>query len=372
MPRRKRQPNLYEREGIWYARLLRPEGGRVRVSTGLTDRAAAAEWLARQERDLQATASGRSPEAERHTVGEALSHYVDVTCATKAPRTREMYDFAARTVSAVLGQIRVNALTREDVQRYLSRRVADGYARSTILKERITLKAALEEAARRKLLIGSAAALVPEFSFRYVPRRVFLPREALPVLLAHLEPERRAFVLVAVFGGLGHAELEALTWPDDKGTHLRVPGTKTAERDRMIPINAELRAALDAIPGEHSGPVLVPWMNVNRDLRRACERAGIGRVTCHDLRRSFGSWLAQANVSTKAIGTLLGHAPGSTMADRTYSVLNDASLTEAVGRLAAEPCVSGVSSADPKRSETGTKRHTDEPANRAPDKEKAP
>jgi len=103
----------------------------------------------------------------------------------------------------------------------------------------------------------------------------------------------------------------------------------------VIPICPELRSVLDETPrAERHGSVVVPWMNVNRDLGRACERAGIEpRVTCHDLRRTFGSWLAQAGVSTKAIGTLLGHAPGSRMADLTYSVLTDETLTEAVGRL---------------------------------------
>jgi integrase len=56
-------------------------------------------------------------------------------------------------------------------------------------------------------------------------------------------------------------------------------------------------------------------------------------VTAHDLRRTFGSWLAQRGVSTKAIGELLGHAPGSRMADLTYSVLTDDALRAAVDKL---------------------------------------
>jgi integrase len=348
MPRRPKTPrNLYFRDGIWYARIRQRDGSKRRVSTGLADREAAILWRDREEQRAQRVASGLSPEAQAHSVADALDWWLRNRCVDRKPKTRTMYEYATRCLRDYLGPVPVNALTREDVQGYFQHRL-EGVedpknpgerigmvARSTVLKERITLRAALLAAAERGLFVRTIEQTLPPFRFRYVPRRVFLRFEDFPRLLAELEPHRRWWVRVVVYSGAGHAEVEALDWGDDQGSVLRIPGTKTETRDRLIPIGPELRAVLDEVPkADRRGPIVEPWLNVNRDLGRACERASIEpRVTAHDLRRTFGSWLAQRGVSTKAIGELLGHAPGSKMADLTYSVLTDETLRDAVGRL---------------------------------------
>jgi integrase len=258
-----------------------------------------------------------------------------------------LYEYSASCISEVLGKIPVNVLARKDVQGYFTRR-CEGLpdpkhegkrigkvARSTVLKDRITLRAALKAAAERGLFHASLEQVVPPFQFSYVPRRVFLRLEDFPRLLAELEAPRKFWVRVVVYSGCGHREVEGLDWGDDQGTVLHVGGTKTATRDRLVPIGDELRAVLAEVPAaDRHGAIVAPWLNVNRDLGRACLRAGIvPRVTAHDLRRTFGSWLAQRQVSTKTIGALLGHAPGSRMADLTYSVLTDESLAAAVAKL---------------------------------------
>lgn len=55
------------------------------------------------------------------------------------------------------------------------------------------------------------------------------------------------------------------------------------------------------------GPVLRSWANACADLRAACKRAGIERVTPHTFRHTFGSWLVQAGVDTLVVGRLTGH-----------------------------------------------------------------
>jgi len=112
-----------------------------------------------------------------------------------------MYDLAARTLAARLGRIPVNALELEDVQRYYQGRLEDGVARSTVAKERITLRGALLAAAARKRLLKPVESVLPPFAFKYVPRRVFLRREDFPRLLAELDPDRARFVRVVVFSG---------------------------------------------------------------------------------------------------------------------------------------------------------------------------
>lgn len=370
MPRRKKPSrNLYCRDGIWYARVVQADGRKARISTGLADEQAAAEWLRRRERDEQVAASA-PPTAPPYSVVEALDHFTSVICATKKTKTKEMYELAARNLAEVLGLFDVNHLTRDDVQRYLNRRCEQA-ARSTVLKERITLKAALVAATERGLMTQLVDAVLPKFSFKYVPRRVFLREEDLPKLLAALPVHRAWWARVALFSGLRHQELESLEWEQDRGTYLDVRGTKTAGASRGLPVGRELRATLDEVPkGQRTGRIVEPWSNVNRDLGKACRAAGIERLTCHDLRRSFGSWLAQGGVSTRVIGELLGHAPGSKMADITYSFLTDRTLADAVdklprgtGRKAAGGTVSHVCST---RSQKGTQRRKKKGGSRSP------
>jgi integrase len=71
---------------------------------------------------------------------------------------------------------------------------------------------------------------------------------------------------------------------------IRIPGTKNATRDRTIDLDPQLVAALQRVPpARRSGPVLRPWANACTDLRAACDRAGIERVTQPIFRHTFGS-----------------------------------------------------------------------------------
>ncbi|MDB4962503.1 MAG: integrase family protein [Myxococcales bacterium] len=75
-----------------------------------------------------------------------------------------------------------------------------------------------------------------------------------------------------------------------------------------------------------------PWGSITRDLTAACRRAGVPRVTCNDLRRTFSSWLVQKHVSLWVVATLLGHA-STRMVELVYGRLDDAVLADAIARL---------------------------------------
>ena len=57
-----------------------------------------------------------------------------------------------------------------------------------------------------------------------------------------------------------------------------------------------------------SGLVVTKWMNVRRDLAKACLRAKIPIATPNDLRRTFASWLKQAGNDSLVVAKLLGHS----------------------------------------------------------------
>ena len=95
-----------------------------------------------------------------------------------------------------------------------------------------------------------------------------------------------------------------------------------------------LLASLQDVPeAERTGPLVQPWPNVHKDLRAACERAGIEPVTPNDLRRTFASWLKQAGEDSMVVARLLGVLPAGTQMQTTLgiSVLLDGEGWKAFG-----------------------------------------
>lgn len=100
-----------------------------------------------------------------------------------------------------------------------------------------------------------------------------------------------------------------------------------------------------------------------RELARACERAGVPRVTPNDLRRTFATWLKQRDVDSAVVAAMMGHS-STAMVDRVYGKLDEASYRRAIAKLPRgdvslprrhDPdCHAGVTSAARNAGEDGT------------------
>ncbi len=405
--------------GVWWADYTDPWGQRHRFSTRVTDKKAAATILAQRERDdATQAAAGLASDATGRTI-EDVTWYVAVEAHTNtsgkpiSDGTRRMYvekgghlnrllrvcggcaangDLAAvETCEAKHASIELTKLKRADVVRYIDNRIAEGAARTTIKKELNVLSIALKHAGNRGWVPHAAAIeCVPPFAAQSAPRTRWLTHEEFPHLIAALDtstmrmyqmprlsktdPEKAArkaaehaehvrdrqlFVTVACFTGAEMAALDRLDWTDVDfaAGRIRIPGTKNAARDRTIDLDPQLAAVLlNVTPSRRVGPVLRPWANACTDLRAACKRAGIERVTPHTFRHTFGSWLVQAGVSTFVVGQLMGHRD-SKMVERYYGHLAPKNKSEAMARLpqfpalfptkiaaadASKPCDAGV------------------------------
>ena len=119
---------------------------------------------------------------------------------------------------------------------------------------------------------------------------------------------------------------------DFQNRALAVPGTKTAGSCRRIPMHPRLQAELEREPLPLSGPLAKRWANVRREIAAACIRLRIERVSPNDLRRTFASWLKQAQVDSFVVAQLLGHS-SSRMVEMVYGRIDFATLERAVGEL---------------------------------------
>jgi integrase len=211
-----------------------------------------------------------------------------------------------------------------------------GTSDQTIAMEVDTLLAALRRLRRHDLYAGDVASIRPDVlaEATYQPRDRWLPVEEYHALLAQLTEHRRKYVTAYCYTGVRFSELyqsvrigDALHVTQTKG-NARVGETKV----RVVPLCDTARVLFDAEPLPW-----VPWAvgRMGDDLKRACARAGIARVSANDLRRTFASWLANAGVPELTTARLMGHA-SSAMVRRVYAQLAPQTLEDAVARLPRE------------------------------------
>ena len=282
----------------------------------------------------------------------------------KAEGTREMYREKGRRVAKTLGDPWVHEINRDMLSGYVTKRLnpedeEHGQASPhTVSKELITIRRALREAHDRGVLAVMPA--FPRFSPKYQPREVWLTPDQFERVCAELDEKRALWASLAALGGLRSGEVERLQWATVIERLVRVPGTKTDQSRRTIPIAPALQHRLDQVPAAaRRGAVVEPWVNVRRDLRAAVTRANraaelaerkrlelagvdpdtaqvdpVPFVSPNDLRRTFASWLVQNGVPLLTVATLLGHS-STRMVEKVYGRLSAKNMDDAIAALPA-------------------------------------
>jgi integrase len=162
--------------------------------------------------------------------------------------------------------------------------------------------------------------------FRELKRDRWITPEELPRLAKAIneEPNETArFALwLYLLTGARKTELLKARWEDldETRAELRLADTK-AGRTHYIPLSAPALALLNQIPRIPDNPYILPGrvekaslVNIDKPWRRVRKAAGVEDVRLHDLRRTVGSWLAQAGNSLHLIGRVLNHTNQSTTA----------------------------------------------------------
>ncbi len=308
---------LYRRGGVWYCWGYDARGRRWRESTGQLDRKAA-EIVSREVARRRA-AEGTAAEAV--PLGPALSAVKAAAArAQRSPVVTEIVNQKGRHLIAFFGaDFDLARATARDLERYADRRRGDGVSQHTIAKE-----LHLFRRARIVARLPWSKDMLPDLGRFYVPRKRWLPEWEVFALALALSETRRDYLAAFVFTGADSGELYRVRARDvdlARGT-LRLPGTKTAFRDRVVPIAAPLRAVLErrlrGLPPD--GVVFPLWHKDGRDIASACVRAGIERCSPKDLRRTFCSWLAQRGAPMLVVARLMGHA-STKMVEHVYAQL---------------------------------------------------
>jgi integrase len=162
--------------------------------------------------------------------------------------------------------------------------------------------------------------------FREEKRDRWVTPEELPRLAQAIDREgniyARAALCLYLLTGTRKSEILCARWEDvdfDRA-ELRIPDTK-ARRIHYVPLSTPALELLRKIPRVDGNPHILPGkveghhlVNIDKAWRRVRKAAGVDDVRLHDLRRTVGSWLAQAGNSLHLIGRVLNHSNTSTTA----------------------------------------------------------
>jgi integrase len=344
--------HLYKRGEVYWCWFYDARGICRRRSTKCRDRRAAAAVLFRLERQAQG-ATDPATDAASYTVDDAVNDFAEHGTLDVAPQTVRMYEERGGHLVRVLGPLDVYQIDLATVGKYIKQRLDEGAARETVRKELVTLRRSFDFAKGAGKYIGDVRALIPKFRVTYVPRTRWLREGEFRKLIAELDPHRQMWLLMAVYTGGRDSEIDALEWQhvDWSRRTVLLPGTKTAKARRLVPLHPVLSQVL-AKSRQASGHIVGEWMNIRRDLERACDRAKIDPVTPNDLRRTYASWMKNAGVDSAVVAKLLGHA-STKMVDLVYGRLDEATLQRAALTLPGGDCEAGVMHADAKGANGG-------------------
>ncbi len=272
------------------------------------------------------------------TVADAVTSLINLRKLDTAKATRGYYQDKGRAIISLIGDRPLVGFGHDDVLRYFELRREQATARpislATLRKEATVLKSSLRLARRRGCPIPDPGDYWPRIRFKYTPRKGYLTRSDYNKLYKQLRPYQRDWLLWAVYSGGRLGELIGLQWShlDVAGKRIHLPGTKTEEADRIIPMHARLAKWCRARGAPAKGPVLKPWSNIQRDLKLACDALGIPRLSPNDLRRTFCSWMRQKGVDSQVVAGLMGHVD-SDMVDRVYGQMDAEQYRKAIDKL---------------------------------------
>ena len=162
--------------------------------------------------------------------------------------------------------------------------------------------------------------------FKEEKRDRWLTPEELPRLIEAIEKENNIFarsaILLYLLTGVRKTELLTAQWKDIDFVRkeLRLEETK-AGRIHYVPLSKPAIELLENIPRFADNPYILPGnvegqpiINISKPWNRIRKAASLEDVRLHDLRRTVGSWLAQAGNSLHLIGKVLNHSNESTTA----------------------------------------------------------
>jgi integrase len=346
----------HKKSGLWMARYTveTPTGPKRRTIYAET-RKEAAEKLAKALADR---ANGIVFDDKNLTLGEYLDRWLsDAVRGTVRESTysRDKY-LVTNHVKPSIGRVKLKNVNALHLQSLYRERLDSGLSGSTVQKIHHVLHKALSQAMRWDLIPRSPADSVKAPTPAPKEMHPLSALEARQLLEAAQGDRLEALYVLAIHTGIRRGESLALKWADvdldlatvrvrrtltrgedgrgyvvgaatksGKGRHVRLTprAVEALKRHRARQAKEKLKVGglyrdQDLVFAGEGGNPINPSNLRNRSFKPLLERAGLPRITFHDLRHTCASLLFQRNVHPKFVQELLGHASVAITLD-TYS-----------------------------------------------------
>lgn len=313
-------------------------------------------------------------EPTRLTVASYLQRWLPAVKSDVRPSTFSAYEMHARLyLIPALGEVPLQALTRQDVRAFYNRLADDGGDRGvlspkTIHNIHLTLHRSLADAIEDRLLQNNPADKAHKLPGDRPEMKVWAP-EQLRAFLDYVASDRLfALWRLAATTGMRRGELIGLRWVDldldaallnvvqtrikgDGGTHFGRPKTKKGRR--VVALDETTTLALRShrirqaeerlkwgptyvdeglVFTRENGAAIDPDV-ISQMFQRSAKAAGLERIRLHDLRHSYASAALRSGVPTKVVSERLGHASVAFTMD-IYSHVLPGMDQEAADRIA--------------------------------------
>lgn len=294
-PRKSRYLKQQQPSGVWY---VFPD----RVSARTTDRSQAERYLAQLEAGTHRPLAPDQPLIkdilegyERDRIKEVRSQAIVYAC--KALRER-------------LGELEPQHISQGTVAEYAAQR---GRKPGTVIRELVTLRAALQWAKREKWMAD-----VPVFRMPVKtppPRERWLTEDECRRLIDECKHEHlQLFVVLALGTAARSSAILELTWDrvDFHAGRIDFGEGHGNKRRSVVPMSKRVREALEEAETFRgtSGRVIEwggePVLSVKKAFAAACKRAGLHGVTPHILRHTWATHAAMRGVPMREIARVLG------------------------------------------------------------------
>jgi integrase len=272
-----------------------------------------------------------TPQTRPSRVRDLMDRYHDSKAAagTLRPRSLRQIGWMAKRICVRLGEVPLAMLSRATVTGYVRARLAEGRAPETVWDEVRTLWAALRYAARRGWWLGDPAMLCAGHGLEgQGTRRWLRAEEAERLVDACTNRWHRIVVRIILGTGLRIGEVLHLRWhdwlPEEAVIRVRAKAAEgwrpKDDEARIVPVNRQLGRGLEEWRHEIGDPdddrPMVPTRDGERRAspglfgklnREACDRAGVRRVSVHELRHTFATLWLQNGGDLFRLSKILGH-----------------------------------------------------------------
>jgi len=333
---------LYKRKNTpyWWVDVMKPDGSRIRQSTGTADLKLAKEY--RDKLRAEMWQKEKLGELEPRTWDEAVERFLGEVVVECTPGTVITYRRMLAWWGEKMGfkKKKLHLITKGDISAGVYRRAAES-SKSTANRYLTPVRAMLYRAVDPWGWLEKSPTRFKQFSEAKQARKRHLTAAEMQRLLQELPTHQKPIVEFALAMGFRAANVSKLEWSwiDMPNRVIRIPAEAFKNRESHVaPMNDTVTEIIRAQIGKHERYVFTyrgqPIKQLNtKAWKAALKRAGIEDYRWHDNRHTWATQLRLAGVDVADIQELGGWKSESMV--KRYATVDLKHLAEKAARLDA-------------------------------------